>query len=457
MTTNRIVQQIDITGGVTRKFTSSLGRANSELSKISDSLAEQRREQAKLQAQIDKGDANEDQLRSYRRQMEQLTKEIDDQEEAYQRLNKAQNARNRRLAIGGALVGAGIAGGALLVGTINKQTEAAKEFLRIQADTGVAAQDVGALATQARDYFPGLDPTEIGERFAQAQRELELRLQEDGPETDFLRGVVGDADKLHDQFIAILDHAFASGNAADVFERAFGGTEGEFLAGLARQGNLDELTESLRNLDPALQAEYSSIIEVALATRDMNNAIGDLQRTLVANLGPAITKIVTTLSNWTTKVSIFIQNNQTLAKIIGVVLVGAIAALIIVGGLLLLTVIVPMIASGFAMIVAWAPVILVLIGVGLVIAGIVALLGSLGIIDFDTSKVTEGFKAVQASIDPKIIARATVEDEQARNRQGDTIINQTNNIEATGDAEQIAQTVGDETSNAIHRSVHIQR
>ena len=104
MTTNRIVQQVDITGGVTRKFTSSLGRANAEMQKISDSLAEQRRRQSDLQKQIDKADGNNEETARYRQEMEQLTKEINDQEEAYQRLNAAQNQRNRRLAAGGAPV-----------------------------------------------------------------------------------------------------------------------------------------------------------------------------------------------------------------------------------------------------------------------------------------------------------------------------------------------------------------
>ena len=69
MTTNRVVQQVDITGGVTRKFTSSLGRANAEMQKISDSLAEQRRRQAQLQAQIDKADGNDEELAKNRRQI----------------------------------------------------------------------------------------------------------------------------------------------------------------------------------------------------------------------------------------------------------------------------------------------------------------------------------------------------------------------------------------------------
>ena len=456
MTTNRIVQQIDITGGVTRKFTSSLGRANSELSKISDSLAEQRREQAKLQAQIDKGDANEDQLRSYRRQMERLTKEIDDQEEAYQRLNKAQNQRNRRLAVGGALLGAAAAGGAVAIGAFRGQFEAIRDLREIAAETGIAFEDLGALSTQARDFFPGLSQDRIADTLGQAQRELALRLEEDNPEYDLLRSLVGDADNIHDQFNAIIAHGLTVDDPDAFFERAFGGTEGEIFAGLARQGNLEAFGESVRTVDQDLVNQYATLGQAQLAVQELGQSFGDVTRSITAGLAPAITFISAVILKFVRPISMLIKENETLARIIGVVLVAGIAALTLAGLIFLATVVGPWIIAGFGMIAAWFPIIAIIVGVGLAIAGIIYLMNKLGLINIDLSGVTEGFEAVRSSIDLDAVNTAR-QQVAANNQQGDTIINQTNNIEALGDAEEIAQTVGDETSNALHQSIYVPR
>ena len=102
---------------------------------------------------------------------------------------------------------------------------------------------------------------------------------------------------------------------------------------------------------------------------------------------------------------------------------------------------------------------LVILAVGAALAGVVALLGAIGIINFDTSKITKSFEAIKSGIDPEIVANARRQTESASNNQqgGTTVVNQTNNIETTGDAEELALTVGDATSDAIHQNVYVSR
>ena len=83
--------------------------------------------------------------------------------------------------------------------------------------------------------------------------------------------------------------------------------------------------------------------------------------------------------------------------------------------------------------------------------GKLGLLGSLGI---DTSGFTDSLESIRASVNLDAVQNARQQAE-GNGSQGDTIIYQTNNIEALGSAEEIAQTVGDETSNAIHQSQFI--
>ena len=456
MTTNRVVQQVDITGGVTRKFTSSLGRANAEMQKISDSLAEQRRRQAQLQAQIDKADGNDEELAKNRRQMGQLTKEINDQEDAYQRLNKAQNQRNRRLAVGGALLGAAAAGGAALVGAFKSEIEELRELRQVSFETGIAVEQLGAIATQARDFFPGIDAGTVADRIGQAQRELELRLQEDNPEAQILRGLVGDAGSLHDQFISILEQATQVDDPAAFLDRALGGTEGEVFAGLARSGDLEAFIGATRNVDTALAEQFRAMEEANNSVRELNQAFGDMKQTLVGALAPALTVGAALFGSFVGPIANLIKENKGLAQVLGVTLVAGIVALTIAGGLFLLGVVGPLIAGGIAVIVAWFPIIAIIVGVGLAIAGVIYLLNKLGVINIDTSGVEKGFRDIRSSVDLDAVRGAQ---SRGGTSVGDTTINnyQTNNIEALGDGEEIAERVGDETSRAIHQSIHIRR
>ena len=225
---------------------------------------------------------------------------------------------------------------------------------------------------------------------------------------------------------------------------------------MARSGDLDAFTESVRTLNPELQAEFAAIIEVAEASREMNAALGDLQRTLVANLAPVLTKIATFTSVWTTRISTFTKENQTLTKVIAIGLVGAIVALTIAGVALVVLAILPAVAAGFAMAVAWAPVILIILAVVAAVGLLLYALVKLGAINIDTSAFTDKIEDIRASVDLDTVrnARQQAAGDEPR---GDTIINQTNNIEALGSAEEIAQTVGDETSNALHNNIYYLR
>ena len=223
------------------------------------------------------------------------------------------------------------------------------------------------------------------------------------------------------------------------------------LEWLARSGDLDAFVDATRNIDTALADEFSRLQEADRAVLELNQSFGDVKQTLVAALAPALTLIATGITNLVSPVANLIKENKGLAQIIGVVLVAGIAALTLAGIVFLVSVVGPLIIGGLGVIAAWFPIIAVIVGVGLAIAGVIYLLNKLGVINIDTSGVEKGFEDIRSSVDLDAVrnARQQVAGDEPR---GDTIINQTNNIEALGSAEEIAQTVGEETSNALHQN-----
>ena len=302
--------------------------------------------------------------------------------------------RFRSIGVGAmtAVAGAALATTAVVVGIGSIVGSVTQRFERLQEltrRTGVDTQQL--LRARSAGAQLGFDPDEIADSFAEAQSELRKRLGEfQGEGTGQLAdaqalGVdvsqLGNLEGVERYRFAIEElRRVAEEDGADAADRVadllFGGQEAQNAFTIATERSeerFQSFLDTLANGDTISEATIGALDRLGIATKTTGEDVDNTKASLVGLLEPVLVPLLNTIGDLARATTGWIDENRTLATIIGGVVLGGIIAISIAIGVLSVAFIAgavsasPLIAAGIATSIAWLPV----IGIGLAVLAVV--------------------------------------------------------------------------------------
>ena len=410
--------------------------ARAELRQYDDTLADSQTQIESLQRQLDRGDLGRRDAQRAEQSIEQYRREIMDTEEASRDLRReidsndfgeathkaaaraAERHREEIDRLGGQVrntsgrfgrfrsvgVGAmGAVGGAALavtgivagigavVGSVTDRFERLQELTR---RTGIGTLEL--LRSRRAGAQLGFDPEEIADSIAEAQSELQIRIGEfqsggTGQLADAsARGVdVGQLAGLEgvERYTAAIEQlrriAETDGPdaAREVSDLLFGGQEAQnafTIASLQSEEQYQDFLDALANGRTISEATIGSLGSLNSTFKTTGEDVDNAKATLVGLLEPVLVPLLNTIGDLAQSTTGWIDENRTLATVIGGVVLGGIIAISIAIGVLSVAFIAgaisasPLIAAGIATSIAWLPFIAIGLGVLAVVGAITA-------------------------------------------------------------------------------------
>ena len=295
-------------------------------------------------------------------------------------------------AVGGAALAVTgiVAGIGAVVGSVTDRFESLQELTR---RTGIGTLEL--LRSRRAGAQLGFDPQEIADSIAEAQSELQIRIGEFQTEgTGQLadasaRGVdVGQLAGLEgvERYTAAIEQlrriAATDGPdaAREVSDLLFGGQEAQnafTIASLQSEEQYQDFLDTLANGRTISDATIGSLGSLNSTFKTTGEDVDNAKATLVGLLEPVLIPLLTTIGDLAKNTTAWIDENRTLATVIGGVVLGGIVAATVGIGVLTALIVAGMIPSLFGMAVAgWAAIapLLPFIAIGL---GVIAVIGAI--------------------------------------------------------------------------------
>ena len=339
-----------------------------------------------IRRSIERGELGRETVAALRREVERLNGEVDETSAGINRSGRAGRLGWGQVAAGAAVVtGAVAAVGFAVNGTVEELQELRQlQFRAGLVDTqglqraGLAFQQLGVDAREGADFY------------AEAVSEIRLRLGElaaEGKQSqlEIAQGLgvdlsalanLGDEDLILAQFEHVRRVYREQGaDVARALTESFqGGVEAQRLASIAAlpQAEYEAFIATLREGSTTSEETFRGIQRLGVGFGTAGLQVERIKRSVVAGLTPAlgglldrVIPIIDATANW-------LEENKTIAAIIGGVLLGGIVALTVAVGLASVAVLAGLVPAGVALVIAWSPVIAIVLAVIAVVGGLVA-------------------------------------------------------------------------------------
>ena len=292
-------------------------------------------------------------------------------------------------AVGGAAVAVTgiVAGIGSVVGSVTERFERLQELTR---RTGVDTQQL--LRSRRAGAQLGFDPEEIADSIAEAQSELQIRIGEfqsagagqladagaRGVDVSQLAGLEG-----VERYTAAIEQlrriAATDGPdaAREVSDLLFGGQEAQnafTIASLQSEEQYQAFLDTLANGRTISDQTLGSLGSLNATFKTTGEDVDNTKATLVGLLEPVLVPLLTTIGDLAQSTTGWIDENRTLATVIGGVVLGGITAATIGIGIMTALIVAGMIPSLFGMAAAGAAAIVPLlpfIAIGLAVAAVI--------------------------------------------------------------------------------------
>ena len=323
--------------------------------------------------------------------------------------------RFRSIGVGamGAVAGAAVATTAIFVGIGSVVSSVTQRFERLQEltrRTGIGALEL--LRARRAGAQIGFDPEEIADSIAEAQSELQIRVgefqsggtgqladaQARGVDVGQLAGLEGvERYTFAIQELRRIAATDGPDAAREVSDLLFGGQEAQnafTIASLASEEQHQSFLDTLANGDTISEATIGALDTMGRTFKTTGEDVDNTKATLVGLLEPVLVPLLNTIGDLAKATTGWIDENRTLATVIGGVVLAGIIAISIAIGVLSVAFIAgavsasPLIAAGIAASLAWLP----FIAIGLaVVAGIGLIVGAVILLRRNWDRITEFF------------------------------------------------------------------
>ena len=376
-------------------------RAESAIEEYRRQIAETEESARNLRQEFDSGDFGEAAHRAAARAAERHRDEID-RLNGQVRSTSGRFGRFRSIGVGamGAVGGAAVATTAIVAGIGSVVGDVTQRFERLQEltrRTGIGALEL--LRSRRAGAQLGFDPDEIADSIAEAQSELQIRVgefqsegtgqladaQARGVDVGQLAGLEGvDRYTFAIQELRRIAATDGPDAAREVSDLLFGGQEAQnafTIASLRSEEQYQGFLTTLANGRTISDATIGSLATMGSAFKTTGEDVDNTKASLVGLLEPVLVPLLTTIGNLARATTGWIEENRTLAAVIGGVVLGGIIAISIAIGVLSVAFIAgavsasPLIAAGIATSIAWLPFLAIGLGVlaavGAITAGVI--------------------------------------------------------------------------------------
>lgn len=350
---------IDITGGVSDRFRSSIGEGDRELGQLGRTIRGLRGEQTRLQRAIDAGDGNERQQAEYRRELRRVSREVRRQEGNFNRLNRRMNRQRRILrgigiaagvaTAGAAALGAGLFGVQRLLSGVNEEYRELNRLATISGRTDISTLQRFDFAFQRAGFQPGEGAdiaaefgSEFNLRLAEALTGINKSIREDLAAVGVdiaaeFEGITDPAERLL-RVISLtqrVSRELGSDQARVVGEALGGGTEGKILAGIGADAERARRFLEDFNNAPALSAEQvQNLDDLSRAMIGARAQSQHLRNAVAADLAPALIPLIEDAAELTDAFLGWVEDNPEVVRFLGQTLVLAVQGLTLALGFL---------------------------------------------------------------------------------------------------------------------------
>ena len=398
--------------------------ATRELARHESALERLKTEHGDLQRQLERGDLGRREANQARQSMERLAREMGETEEAAGRLRREIQAeglgretvaalrreverlngqideastgagragRAGRIGFGHVAAGAAIATGAVAtVGVaINGSVQELQQLRQLQfraglADTqglqraGLAFQQLGIEAQEGADFFAEsvseirLRLGELAAEGQQSQLEVAKTL---GVDLSALANL-GDEDLILAQFDHVRRVYREQGaDVARALTESFqGGVEAQRLASIAAlpEAQYQAFIATLREGSTTSEETFDNIQRLGVGFANGGTQVERLKRSIVGGLTPGIEGLLERITPLIESTATWLEENRTVAAIIGGVVLGGITALTVAIGLLATVALLGMVPAGVAVVIAWAPLIAIVLAIVAAVGALIA-------------------------------------------------------------------------------------
>ena len=361
-------------------------RARQAMERLEREMRDAEDSAARLRAEIERGELGRETVAALRREVERLNGEIDATSSGMTRTGSA-----GRAGFGRAAAGAAVATGAIAaVGfAINGSVEELQRLRQLQFRAGLIDTQGLQRAGLAFQQL-GIDADEGADFFAESVSEIRLRLGElaaEGKQSqlEIARTLGVDLSALadlsdEDLILAQFDHVrrVYQEQGADVAraltESFQGGVEAQRLASISAlpQAEYEAFIATLQNGSTTSEETFDSIQQLGVGFGQSGLQVERLKRTIVGGLEPALTGLLDQVNPMIEATSTWLEENRTIAAIIGGVLLGGILALSVAVGVLSVVALLGLVPAGIATVIAWSPVIAIILAIIAVVGLLVA-------------------------------------------------------------------------------------
>ena len=361
-------------------------RARQGMQRLEAQMRETEEAAEGVRRSVERGELGRGTVAALRREVERLNGEIDETSAGINR-----GGRRGRIGWGQVAAGAAIATGAVAsVGfAVNGTVRELQELRQLQFRAGLVDTQGLQRAGLAFQQL-GIDAREGADFFAESVSEIRLRLGElaaEGQQSQLeLAATLGvDLSALanlgdEELVLAQFDHVRrvfreqGADTARALSESFQGGVEAQRLASIAAlpQAEYEAFIATLRQGSTTSEETFADIQRLGVGFGTAGLQVERMKRSVVAGLTPALGGLLDRVIPIIDATASWLEENKTVAAIIGGVLLGGIVALTVAVGLASIAVLAGLVPAGVATVVAWSPVIAIVLAVIAVVGALVA-------------------------------------------------------------------------------------
>ena len=361
-------------------------QARRSMERLTGEMRETEDAAERLRQEIQRGELGKETVTALRREVERLNGQIDEASTGAGRAGRA-----GRIGFGHVAAGAAIATGAVAsVGlAINGSVQELQQLRQLQfraglADTqglqraGLAFQQLGIEAQEGADFFAEsvseirLRLGELAAEGKQSQLEIARAL---GVDLSALANL-GDEDLILAQFehVRRIYREQGADVARALTESFQGGVEAQRLASIAAlpETEYQAFIATLREGSTTSEETFNNIQRLGVGFANSGTQVERLKRSIVGGLAPGIEGLLERITPLIESTATWLEENRTVAAIIGGVVLGGITALTVAIGLLATVALLGLAPAGIAVVIAWAPIIAIVLAIVAVVAALVA-------------------------------------------------------------------------------------